>query len=137
MNIVHVKQLGGTRYMMEAVHAHSMLLREGRSDEYAQLVSWSDEAIVALDGEQCAGVLTFLKTDHTNGFSVCLGYVLPEYRRQGVYRRMWDCLVEEAKARSVAYIWGVVRVNNEDMREVVKKLGREEESVNIRYKVGP
>lgn len=49
------------------------------------------------------------------------------------YRLLWQKLVEDAKSQGMLRIGGQVKINNGPMREVLKKLGRTEESVNTVY----
>jgi RimJ/RimL family protein N-acetyltransferase len=80
------------------------------------------------------GVMTFDLPDDAKRVWLLQGYVLPEFRGRGIYRALWERLIEhsivELKART---IYSGTNVRNSAMRAVAKKLGRHEESVILRY----
>lgn len=134
MEIKHVEQLGGTPYMMYAVQAHSIMLGSNRCDEHVQMVGWDNRAVVAIREDGVVrGIITYMKLAHINTFSIFLGFVDGAARREGIYRLMWEALVEKAKEEKMFQITGTTKTDNAPMRAVAKALGRTEESINLRY----
>ncbi len=96
---------------------------------------WKDKAICAvLDGE-IIGFIAYRLEDGDGALSLMCGYVVPMYRRGGVYTKLWSKLVEIAKESKCARIWGSTHVDNKPMREFYKKLGRVETHVNSNFVV--
>ncbi len=71
------------------------------------------------------GVLTF---EHQAGgyLWVNISYVTPAHRRCGVYRMMWNALLDQARILGVNRIRSGIDVNNIDMRAIADTLGRRE-----------
>lgn len=135
--IEHVKQLSGNEAMAFAIHANAELIRTGMADGYVCIVNWDDYAIVAKHDNKVIGIITYSIQNWTNSYFVRIGYVIPKYRNKGIYKRLWGRLVEEAHSNSIKCIYGITKVENTALREVAKKLGRVEESVNLAFIVPP
>lgn len=56
---------------------------------------------------------------------ITLGYVKEEYRREGVYNKMYNALIKYAKSTGYKVIESGVHGDNKIMLEVVKKQNRE------------
>ena len=82
-----------------------------------------------------AGVLVFEHHAYRKEVFVILGYVLPEYRRTGVYRALWLALVEKAKDLKCHHITSGTAAANESMRSAAAALGRSERSVWLHFDV--
>jgi GNAT superfamily N-acetyltransferase len=91
------------------------------------MVFWDDNALVAFNIDKLPiGVISFVHEKWLRQISIRLGYVLPEWRRQGVYRTLWNSLVDVAKSLDVKEIQGNTHVDNTPMNETMKALGRTE-----------
>jgi GNAT superfamily N-acetyltransferase len=112
----------------------SELIRGDLADP-VQVINWDDEAILALVNGDPAGVMSFSHIKWERVIWVKLGYVLPEFRRQGVYRAMWNRLVEIAQQRKVPEILGATSVRNAAMQKTMHRLGRTAFALQYRYKV--
>lgn len=82
-----VTRLGGTPFHGFAIQAHAMLLSEGLCDPSEALFHGNNSAIVARIHGEAIGIVVFSMRHITR---ISLAYVLPDYRRRGVFRRMLD-----------------------------------------------
>jgi GNAT superfamily N-acetyltransferase len=80
--------------------------------------------LLARSGDKQAGVLIFGRWESYDTLWVWLGYVAPEFRRQGIYRALWARLVKMAKSEDIRKIGGAARVNNAAMARLNRELGR-------------
>ena len=137
LNVRYLKQLGGTPYLGFAVQAHAALLDEGLADPTTAMVGWGTSAMVAHVGRDmlACGIITFNHAEWDNRFDIGVGYVMPDYRRRGIYRLMWDELVLEAQRLKVARIYSAVKISNASMMKVATALGRHAESFNVLFEV--
>ena len=83
------------------------------------------------------GVITFSHTKWVRQLDIHIGYVVPEHRGRGIYRAMWNRLVEEAQARDALVIWGNTHTDNAVMRATARALDRVERGVLLRFDVPP
>jgi len=95
--------------------------------------NWDSKAVVAsIDGVPC-GVITWNHTEWMKQVDITVAYVLPEYRRRGVYRAMWEALVEKAKVVGALEIMSNTAVANAPMRGAAAAVGRSEGGVILRF----
>jgi hypothetical protein len=137
LKILRVPQLGGTPFAGFAVQVNAALLDEGFADPFVSMVGWDTAAVVALSGRDLtpAGIITYADSKWRKCFDVGMGYVLPDWRRRGIYRAMWDELVLAAQEQKVARIYGAIMVSNAPMLKVAVALGRRVESHNVVFDV--
>ena len=98
-------------------------------------IAWDHEALVALVDDTPAGVLSYNFSEWQNCFWVNLGYVLPEYRKQGVYRALWAELITRAQTAGALTIEGSTHVDNKALQRVASKLGRAPSSITYTFAV--
>jgi ribosomal protein S18 acetylase RimI-like enzyme len=126
-----------------AVRGWSELLTCGYCDRGATVVGYDHKVIVAYNSSQESGetppvgVLTWSELAYANEVFVMLAYVVPACRRRGVHTAMFNALVEKAQALKRPIITGSTSVHNRAAREMMKRQGREETSVNTRFRVPP
>lgn len=130
IKILHFDGINQTAAFAIALEGHLALIREGLSQP-AQIVSWDDRAIVAMIGDEPAGVMNWREVKHWREVSLDLGYVRPAYRRRGVYRAMWNALVVKAAEVGARRIIASTHVDNAAMRATAAKLGRYEAAVSL------
>ena len=58
---------------------------------------FQDAAVVAHRGAEAVGVISWRLTDGGAEIWICMGYVLPQFRRCGIYRELWEGLVLHAR----------------------------------------
>ena len=135
VSAINLEQLGGHKAFGFAIRAHAALLVDGTADETASMIGWDTKAVIALDGGEIIGIITYDIIKWRGDLAVGVGYVIPQHRGAGVYRLMWNDLVKEAKTAKCGRIYGAIKVGNTEMRAIAAKLGREEESINVIFRV--
>jgi GNAT superfamily N-acetyltransferase len=98
---------------------------------------WDHQAIVCFAGDMPVGVMTFTHEKWRKLVWVHLGYVVPEMRRQGIYRLMWERVVKAAQKCGAAEIQGGTHVDNKAMLECAESLGRTRLFITTRFVVPP
>jgi GNAT superfamily N-acetyltransferase len=95
---VVVPRIGGTPYAGFAIRAHAALIEEGLSSPDEALVANHHSAVVArLATGEAVGVVTFSAIETNNTIFAWLAFVVPDFRRRGVYRLMHEELVKAAE----------------------------------------
>lgn len=126
VNVRRYEGLNGTPALPLALRGWTDLVDRGMCRNVVMLF-WDNWAVVAeLDGTP-VGVITFSKSDWLREFHISIGFVLPEYRRRGVYRAMWTDLVAWARELKFRAIEGSTKAENATMRSVAAALGRRED----------
>lgn len=142
-DIVHVKQLGGSRFMGYAVQVHAAMIKEGQASERHLNLHWENEAVFAVlrgsvdapGGPMIIGMITFTEHKWGDYLAIGLGFVTRRFRSDGVYTALWNRLVELAQDRGVASITGTTYASNWPMRKVAEKHGRRESAVVLEFDV--
>lgn len=132
--ISHHDQLNFSPAVPIAVEAWHEIIISGRS-ENAVLLHFEHRAITAdieghLGQRQPVGVLVWQKLDWRSEAFVVLGYVRNSVRRHGIYRKLFNELVEKARELKLTRIAGTTHFDNAEMRAVASALGRRETSIN-------
>ena len=129
----------GTPALPLAVEAWDELIQKGLVANYVQPIAWDSQAVVSYldDADVPVGLITYAHQKCNKLFVITLGYVMPVWRRRGVYTELWERLVVEAQDAGVQVISSSIHVDNMPVRELSKKLGRAEVSVNIDFAVPP
>jgi GNAT superfamily N-acetyltransferase len=104
LETVVVHHLGGTPFHGFAVQVHAALLAAGLCDPRDPLVYPGDGAILARVGEDLVGVITYRYYEDAMSLRACAAYVLPDWRRRGVFRLMHEELVRVAAGRRAGRI---------------------------------
>ena len=82
-----------------------------------------DQVLYAVrEDDEVIGVLAFRHFEPLGMFYVKLGYVEPTSRRQGVYRALYEALLDRAAKQKVFRVTSTVHVDNVAMHEVMKRL---------------
>lgn len=101
------------------------------------LMFWDDQAIVGFLEDQPVGVISFSNTSWTRTVDIKLGYVIPEHRKLGVYRAMWEALVVKAQELKASQIVSTTHINNAPMLATSDALGRQRTGYVLRYMIAP
>ena len=136
MTIRHVERINGTPLVPVAIEAWRELLVSGwAADEV--LLNWDLKAFYAEQAGslRITGILLYEDLEWKNALHISLGYVIPNYRRAGIYRQLWNALVEKAREKGRGRILGTSHVRNETMRAVHEALGREPTFTLYEYRV--
>ena len=87
---------------------------------------FADEVISASVDGRVVGFISSRIEDKTGSLWVMGGYVLPEYRRLGIYRRLWEELVKFGNEKGCTRIEGTTHMGNSPMRGFYRSVGRKE-----------
>ena len=96
--------------------------RSGASDGY--LYQWQNEMFYIEHGGVPVALITSQCTEWKSEVFIHAGYVLPEHRRKGLYRRLYQACRDWAISVGVVKIGGGVSGDNEDMIAVCERFGR-------------
>ena len=96
---------------------------------------YKDSAVVARDGGNIVGFITYRYEKGEGTAWIMLGWVRDVYRRDGIYRKMWNKVVEALRKDGCKRIAGMTHINNEAMRAVYEKLGRVEKYISSYYNI--
>ena len=135
--VEHFEMLNRTPVVQIATSGLAELIVQGLADPVITILNYDDEALLARVEGVPAGVLTFTHQKWDRSIFVKFGYVLRARRRQGIYRALWDKLVEIARERKVPEILGSTAVSNSAMQGVMARLGRTAFALQYRFKVEP
>jgi RimJ/RimL family protein N-acetyltransferase len=128
------KYLARTPALPLVVEGWNELIKGGRILNVV-LVFWDDRALVAFRGNKPVGVLTFAHIEHLKSFDIRIGYVLPQFRRHGVYMELWNALVALAQEEKIEAIESSTAMENKAMRAAAAKMGRRERGVLLTFEV--
>ena len=112
----------------------SMLISESSQDN---MLHASYRAVTAHWGDVLVGAIAFFPYRFDTCFWIAFGAVDAGYRRRGIYRQMWQRLVEIAQREGVATIEGATDSRNTEMLEFYKRAGRPVFGVMSRFVVPP
>ena len=106
---------------------HAQLRLAQRSDVF--LLDGEEQLVWAEgwpnDTHECPVLGALLWTPQDDGsWWTELGFVEPRYRKQGVYRLLWEACVYKAQLKNVRSIQGGVAIGNAPMHATCEKLGR-------------
>lgn len=132
--IDHYIGVGNTPANIYALKAYCELIEIGWADNTPSL-NWEDNAITAsLDGA-VVGVIIWAKQPWSKSFIIKMGYVSPGFRKNGIYKMLWQEAIKKAKEEKMVEILGATHIDNETMRSVAKSQGRAEYAVMIKFPI--
>ncbi|SRR6266404_505712 len=134
IEIAHYKGLNYTPAVCLATKVQAELIASGKSEPLLS-VGWDDNAIVASINEKEVGLITWRYIEWIRTVNIHLGWVDPEYRRNGIYSQMWRELVQKARDLEAKCITGTTHMDNYAMRKVARSMGRVEISINLSYRL--
>jgi GNAT superfamily N-acetyltransferase len=107
-------------------------LSEGWLDVFENPVNWDDEIIYATGRHgKVMGFISYANQEWNKVVLVRFGYVLPEHRRKGVYKRLYAELVKEAKAKKATRLSSATFLKNRRVRAAAKQRGNSELKVTL------
>lgn len=109
-------------------------LAENDWDDGTLPYSYNSSAIYAECLGKVVGVLAYRAPDWLRRISIEVGYVLPEFRRRGIYTSLFEKLVEVSIEGGFAVcIWGGVDIRNTAMQRVAEAQGRKLVALEYEY----
>lgn len=127
----------GTRVLPLAVEGWHHLLTNGLVDIHVSAFDWDNDYVVAwLDGEP-VGLIVFAHQVWNKVLLVRFGYVQPQWRRMGIYQRLWEALVKDAQERKIPRISSATYLTNTAVRSLAEKQGRGELMVTLEFDMPP
>jgi predicted GNAT family acetyltransferase len=126
-----VPRIDGTKVLPFIIDAYVSLRKSGHIDPLSCPVTGREEAFYIEIRGKVVATLSFARDD--DSFVVNMGFVLPPYRKQGMYRELWERLVVEARKRKLKAIVGYHAPGNMDILEFNKHLGRKVKYICSEY----
>lgn len=134
IDIVHYNGINYTPIVTLIAKAQLNLLLDGMSEPLISIF-WDDDLIAAFVENKPVGFISYKYSEYIKTVNIHIGWVEPEYRRTGIYRQMWDELVIKSRDLKAKHIMSTTHLKNHQMRATAKKLGRNEISINLSYKL--
>ena len=135
MEIVFYDGINNTPAMDIALEAWNDIRNTGMSDNTITL-HFEQKAFLAMGNSNFPiGIILVERFDYMKMVQIRIGWVTPAHRRTGVYRKLFDAVVDKAREWGAVEIIGVTRPQNHRMRAVARSMGREEVGVVLRYVV--
>jgi len=124
--IKHSKVLNVSGLMPVAVKAQAEIIKLGYDDKYNLPIHWEDEVISAIDvvTGKTIGIMTFNVHKWKSQLFIKIGFVLEQYRRNGIHTAMYEKAKAIARERAVNQISAGVHIDNVAMQQHVEKQGR-------------
>lgn len=97
--------------------------------------NWDDKVIAAFIKNQCVGVLNWEKVKWNRTIVIKIGYVDKDFRRKGIYTKLWNELISKARDEKIYIIEGGTYVDNKIMQSTMIKLRREPYAYFYRYEI--
>lgn len=135
VTIEHVKGLQGHEVVAFLTRASMDLLDRGFGRPSDIAVNWSEEAFVAYDRKQIVGAISYSVSDWDKSLGIHIGYVAESYRGRGLYRSLWQKVVEKAQELGYREIVGASDPYNKLIAEVNAKLGRRVKAIYYTFDV--
>ena len=133
LTITHFEGLMHTPAMLPAAKAWVEMMDLELADPGVLMLNWDDNAILASYEGTARGVLVWQKADWSKAAFTKIAWTAPEYRRQGVYRALWNALVEKCSELKLRRIEGATMLNNTAMRATASALGRREGAIGLLF----
>jgi len=131
-SIEHVSQIGGSPYHFAAIKAWVEIVEAGYGDGANLSISYDDQAIVMKDGETVIGLIVWRNLKWCQSAWVCVGWVRPEYRRRGFYRRLYEATRNAAKVAGARLLDGGVNPANSAILKSAEAMGRVQHGITLR-----
>lgn len=132
----YFSSLDASGALLMAVEGYAALLREGLADPHYNMLSGTYKTVTCSTKRRgIIGLICFDEWNTPERFWIYFAYVKPECRRRGVYRGMWNHLLDIAKASNVKSIGSATYVENEPMKATYEALGRRARSITYEYEV--
>lgn len=123
LETVDVPHIGGTPHHGFAIQVHAALLEAGLCDPRDALVCASDGAVVARVGDQVVGAITYRYYEDSRSLWACAAYVLPDWRRRGIFGLMFEEIVGVAGRRGAGRIEAGSLVTNQTFNRAAVRAG--------------
>ena len=130
--IIHYTGLNRTPVLSLAVRGWLALIESGHCSNTIQIAA-EHNAFGAVISDQVVGVLTYRHVPALKELAIGIGYVVPEFRRHGIYDHLWEALVIKARELDSVHISSATFLGNTAMRSVARAQGRVESQVVLNF----
>ncbi len=93
---------------------------------------WEQQALYVEHEEEVIGAMCYEYLKHKKQTWIYAVFVVPEMRKRGIYRAMWDSLVSRSRKEGMISIAGGISPRNAPMIRAAESVGRVPESVCYR-----
>lgn len=119
-----VPHIGGTSFYGFAVQVHSALIEQGLVvDPRDPLVDPADGAVVARVDDLQVGTITYRYFAVNKTLYACAAFVLPDWRRRGVFSNMFHELLRVASERGASKVEAGTLTTNEAFKRAAVSAG--------------
>ena len=132
LTLEHIDQIGGSEAHFPAIKAWVEIIDSGYGDGTALSISWDDKAAVLKDGPDVVALIAWRELKWTKTAWICVGWTRSDYRRSGLYRRLYGAVREAAKAAGLKYLDGGVSPNNKEILASAAAMGRVTHGITLR-----
>jgi ribosomal protein S18 acetylase RimI-like enzyme len=117
------------------LEGHLENLNRGVGDPHSCGLGWENKALVAFEEGAAVGLIVYSEQEWKKTFFIEMGYVRPAFRRRGFYRALFKHLTARAREKEFRSISGTTHVENREMQETNRALGRQAAWIIYRYDV--
>lgn len=124
------ERIGSSPALGLAVEGWNNLFLEGHNSDGVCL-QWDQSLVWASVGPIPVGLIAWTYVESQQTIWIWLSYVKPQYRRKGVFRKMYSRLQQVAIEKKAVKISGGMKFNNLPMMSAARKCGRAQESITF------
>lgn len=135
ITITHYNRVLNTPALSLAVEGWNELFRLNLADTGSQLIEHTHSAIVVSVRDAPVGVMTWDDFPSLGAINVYLAYVVPEFRRKGIHRAMFNALVHRAQTMQREVITSGITVGNKRSLASHVSMGRKVQGFVTRFDV--
>ncbi len=134
--IEHLEQLSGSDAFLFIAKGWIEMVEAGHTDGSSPSWSWDNQVVVArAPGGGIVGAIAWSYVKWSRQVFIHSGYVLPEFRRQGVYASLYANLKWKAKDLGALTIEGGVSPKNPAIIAAAVKQGRKPVAISYQEKL--
>ena len=122
VRVFYTPQAEGSRCLMFLAQAWVELMQAGLWSRREVLVTGVEQVVYAVANKRVVGVLAF-HVDESGLSVVSVGYVLPEFRGQHVYRQLRAAYETKSRQQGTKYLVTICQQGNTPIQNLCKSQG--------------